>query len=357
MQSCPGALHPRPDSFTTGRFGGSGATSSGVAFGSGVGRVGGGPGGMSARAGRTALATTRAAATPTMLDVTNLRMCIRVAASGVSWPLHGEGGTMDPIAQFKENAKQGWSTFAPMESLTVTAAPKLVRFAGVTRGASVLDVGSGTGVVAVTAARLGASVTSVDPTPELVARARENAAIAKVDMRVDTADVESLPYEDGRFDIVLSQFGHMFAPSPDAGIREMLRVLKPGGVIAFSTWPPDLFTGRVFTLTAEYAPAPPPGVAPPTQWGVPHVVRERLGDAVSEIQFTIDTMWLPTLSPAHAAATFTAFGPMGRLVARLRESDPPKLAAFTAKLEALVTQYLDGATVRQDFLMTRAVKR
>ncbi|MEO7246339.1 MAG: BTAD domain-containing putative transcriptional regulator [Rubrivivax sp.] len=41
-------------------------------------------------------------------------------------------------------------------------------------------------------------------------------------------------------DIVLSQFGHMFAPRPDVAIAEMLRVLKPGGTIAFSTWPPEL---------------------------------------------------------------------------------------------------------------------
>lgn len=60
---------------------------------------------------------------------------------------------MDPIAQFKENARQGWATFTPFEMITGMAAPHLVRFAGVTSGARVLDVACGTGVVALTAAR------------------------------------------------------------------------------------------------------------------------------------------------------------------------------------------------------------
>ena len=46
-------------------------------------------------------------------------------------------------------------------------------------------------------------------------------------------DAESLPYADATFDVVLSQFGHMFAPRPEVATSEMLRVLRPGGRIAF----------------------------------------------------------------------------------------------------------------------------
>ena len=63
--------------------------------------------------------------------------------------------------------------------------------------------------------------------------------------------MENLPYNDASFDYVLSQFGHMFAPRHDIALSEMLRVLKPKGIIAFSTWPPELLTGRLFALTAK----------------------------------------------------------------------------------------------------------
>src|SRR5918992_856141 len=98
---------------------------------------------------------------------------------------------MDSIAEFKKNAKQTWSTFATLEMLTASCAPRLVGVAGITRDARVLDVGCGTGVVALTAARLGAKVTGIDLTPELVARARENASIVKLEAVFDEGDVEA----------------------------------------------------------------------------------------------------------------------------------------------------------------------
>jgi len=108
--------------------------------------------------------------------------------------------------------------------------------------------------------RLGAHATGLDLTPALLERARENAKIAGVEIEFREGDVENLPFGDDSFDVVVSQFGHMFAPGPDVATAEMLRVLKPGGTIAFATWPPELFTGRMFIITARYALAPPPGV-------------------------------------------------------------------------------------------------
>ncbi len=67
--------------------------------------------------------------------------------------------------------------------------------------------------------------------------ARENARIAALTIEWHEGDVEQLPFEAETFDVVVSQYGHMFAPRPDVTVGEMLRVLKPGGVIAFSTWP------------------------------------------------------------------------------------------------------------------------
>ncbi|MBI2604511.1 MAG: class I SAM-dependent methyltransferase, partial [Deltaproteobacteria bacterium] len=147
--------------------------------------------------------------------------------------------TNDPFAQFKSIQKESWALFAPLETFTMLPAAALAKFAVVQAGESVLDVGCGTGVVAVTAARLGARVRGLDLSPVLLERAKQNASTAGVEIEFTEGDVEALPYQDASFDAVLSQFGHMFAPRPQVAVSEMLRVLKPGGRIAFSTWPPE----------------------------------------------------------------------------------------------------------------------
>jgi ubiquinone/menaquinone biosynthesis C-methylase UbiE len=267
------------------------------------------------------------------------------------------GAAMDPIAQFKETAKQNWSNFGALEMWTASAAPRLVRHAGIASGMQVLDVACGTGVVALTAARLGAKVTGVDLTPKLIERARENASIMGLDVQFVENDVEALPFGDAVFDVVVSQFGHMFAPRPEMAISEMLRVLKPGGTIAFSTWPPELYIGRSFALMSKYGPPVPPGIAAPPAWGDPNVVRERLGAAVKDIVFARDNMPFPTLSVAHMRLYMEQnLGPVVRIVQTLETEDPPKLAAFRKELEALIANYFENNFVRQDYLMTRATK-
>ena len=265
---------------------------------------------------------------------------------------------MNPIEQFKQRAKRAWATFGPTEMLTASVAPRLVRYAGVTPGARVLDVGCGTGIAALTAARLGARVTGIDLTPELVAHARENAAVMNLDVELSEADAEALPFDDAAFDVVLSQFAHMFAPRPEVAIAEMLRVLKPGGTIAFSTWPPEHFVGEMFALIGRYAPPLPPGVAAPPDWGDPHIVRERLGDAVEGVRFARDAMRVQVLSVQHHRLLMERnIGPMTLLVRSLEAGDPPRLAALRREFEALIADYFEDNHVRQDYLLTRATRR
>ncbi len=265
---------------------------------------------------------------------------------------------MDAIGQFKEMAKAAWSSFAVFESMTATSAPRLVKRAGIARGDRVLDVGCGTGVVALTAARLGAVVTGLDLTPQLIERARENASLMRLEATFVQGDVEELPFADATFDVVVSQFGHMFAPRPERAIAEMLRVLKPGGTIAFSTWPPELYVARMFALNAKYAlQPPPPGVAPPPLWGDPDVVRERLGAAVKDLVFDRDIMRIQTLSPQHMRVWGEqAFGPTTKLVQALEANAPDKLAAYRRELEDLISLYFEDNHLRQDYLVTRATK-
>jgi SAM-dependent methyltransferase len=263
---------------------------------------------------------------------------------------------MDPLVAFKEAQKQGWSTFGPLETFTTPTAARLVKYAGIRSGQRVLDVGCGTGVVSVTAARLGAKVTGLDLTPELLEQAKENARIARVEITWREGDAEQLPFADRAFDVVVSQFGHMFAPRPDVAIAEMLRVLEPGGTIAFSTWPPDFMMGRMFSLSARYLPPPPPGVSPPVQWGDPNVVRQRLGAAVRDLAFDQGLMTIPALSPQHhRERTERTSGPVRRMIEALA-NDPEKLEAYRAEYDANAAEFFEDNVVRQNYLMTRAIK-
>jgi SAM-dependent methyltransferase len=261
----------------------------------------------------------------------------------------------DPFAQFKAAQREGWGLFAPVEALTTPAAAQLVNFADVRSEQHVLDAGCGTGVVAVTAARRSAPVKGLDLSPKLLERARWNAATAEVEVEFTEGDVEALPYGDAEFDVVLSQFGHMFAPRPAVATAEMLRVLKPGGTIAFATWPPEQFTGRVFALTARHVP-PPEGVAPPGLWGDPSVIRERLGDAVTDLRFERDTLRPAALSPQHMRSFLeSTVAPLAKVV-QTHADDPTKLADFRKELDALIAEYFQDNTVRQHYALTRARK-
>ena len=264
---------------------------------------------------------------------------------------------MDPFVDFKTAQKQAWAHFAPLEALTTAPAARLVKHARIRAGQTMLDVACGTGVVAVTAARLGARVTGLDLTPDLLARARENSLIAGVDVDWREGDVEALPFGDATFDAVVSQYGHIFAPRPDVAVAEMLRVLKPGGTIAFSTWPPEMAVGRLFALVARYAPSPPPGISPPGQWGDVNVVRERLGSRVNDLVFDRGVMMVPALSPQHHREQVErAAGPIKKLVESLSGADPARLAQFRREHEAIAADYTDDNVLRQDYLMTRATK-
>jgi SAM-dependent methyltransferase len=263
---------------------------------------------------------------------------------------------VDPFAQFKAAQRQGWASFSPLAAFTTTAAASLVDFAGVRPGDTLLDVACGTGVVAISAARRGARVSGLDLSPVLLEDARRNAAVIGAAIEFSEGDVENMQYADATFDVVLSQFGHMFAPRPEVAVQEMLRVLKPGGRIAFSTWPPELVIGRVFALVGRYLP-PPPGVAPSPAWGDPGIVRQRLGDRVEALEFDRDELLIPALSPKHYVASLElSAAPIMKVVEQL-QPQPDRLAAFRSELEAIVAMYHSRNRVHQSFLMTRALKR
>jgi ubiquinone/menaquinone biosynthesis C-methylase UbiE len=109
---------------------------------------------------------------------------------------------------------------------------KVVDLAGIQKGDFVLDVGSGTGTLAISAARRAAArVTGIDPSAQMVARARVKAQRAGVAADFREAMSDDLPFSDDSFDAVLSTTVlHCIAPDwLERSLQEMVRVLKPGG--------------------------------------------------------------------------------------------------------------------------------
>ena len=237
-------------------------------------------------------------------------------------------------------------------------AAHLVRFAGVQPGDRVLDVGTGSGLVAIVAAQQRARAIGVDPTPALLAKANENAALAECgDIEWHEGAAEILPFPDGSFDVVLSQYAHMFSPQPEAAAREMLRVLKPGGRIAFGAWTPDGLAPRLMGLTSRYLP-PMPGAPPPSpfEWGRAEGVRTYLGGCVRDLGFEPAALQLPALSTAHARRLLEeTFGPTLLLVQMLA-SDPARLAQWRHEHDAVAAEFFADGRLRFDYLLTRAIK-
>ena len=235
--------------------------------------------------------------------------------------------------------------------MTSTAAPKLIEFARVNKEMKLLDVACGTGVVALTASRVGAEVEGVDLTPELVSRANENSKIMGLEAKFIEGDAEFLPYKEQEFDIILSQYGHMFAPRPSVVVKELARVLNPGGILAFSTWPKELFMGKFFKLIESFSQPLPPEVASPVLWGDMAIIEERLKEHFDQIEFGRDTMFAPTMSPAHMLKLFEKnAGPLANLVKALA-NDPIKLSNLRNAALVLIEKFFSDNFLRQDFLM------
>jgi len=115
------------------------------------------------------------------------------------------------------------------------AAPRLADFAGIRDGERVLDVGTGTGVLAAAVARRfpGARVTGIDPSEAFVAHARES---WDPPVTFEVADARSLPFDDDSFDRCVSLFALNFVPDPGRAVAEMRRVTRPGGTLAAAVW-------------------------------------------------------------------------------------------------------------------------
>lgn len=157
--------------------------------------------------------------------------------------------------------------------------------ADITAGMTLLDVACGTGNAARPAARAGARVTGLDLTPALLEAARTKSMAEGLDIEWLEGDAEQLPFEDQRFDRVVSTFGQMFAPRHQRAADEMARVCRRGGAIVIAAWTPEGITGDMFKATSSFMPPPPDYASPPILWGREDHVRELFAGTARSFAF------------------------------------------------------------------------
>ncbi|WP_064441938.1 class I SAM-dependent methyltransferase [Hoyosella altamirensis] len=190
--------------------------------------------------------------------------------------------------------------------------PVAVKAAGITAGQRVLDIAAGSGNASIPAALNGARVVASDLTPELFDAGRAAASERGVSVDWVEADAEALPFADNEFDAVISVVGVMFAPHHQQTADEMVRVCKPGGVVAMINWTPEGLIGQLFATMRPYAPAPPPGASPAPLWGSESHVRDLFGGSVTDLVLERRTLTTPPqlTSPQEFREFFkTNYGP------------------------------------------------
>ena len=234
----------------------------------------------------------------------------------------------------------------------------LTRLANLQASDSVLDVACGFGNTAITARMLGAKVTGIDITPKLLTLAKEEEKIAGISgIEWKEGDAENLPYEDESFDFVLSTFGHIFAPNQELAGKEMIRVLKKGGRLGFTSWPPELAAGKLSEVVSKYNPLPHNEAFSPYNWGVPEKIKQLLPGTI-DIFFERGTIDVPILSPNHYwQDTITKAGLMIQVINTLKkQQDYGRIELFRKDYIKILKQYITDNVLRMGYLITVATK-
>lgn len=177
----------------------------------------------------------------------------------------------------QEKTRAAWDKIAAGYDQLVTPThfgigAEALRRADLRPGMSLLDVAAGSGAMSLSAAHLGANVMAVDISPVMVDRLKARAQAAGINLEVRVMDGHALDLENDTFDMVASEFGVMLFPDLPRGLREMVRVTKPGGctvVVALGSSTKTDF----FNFFIRAVPAAVPGFTGPPMEPLPLPLR------------------------------------------------------------------------------------
>jgi len=204
----------------------------------------------------------------------------------------------------------------------------------VSAGDDLLDLGTGTGQLALRAARAGARVTAIDLNEPILALARRRAADEALEVAFDQGDIEYLPYDDRSFDVLVSNFALIFAPDHANVAAELVRVARPGARLGFTAWKPNPKLGELYRRFTEE----PIAGREAYEWGREDHVEDMLGEDF-QLEYEDGTVWLEAGSGEEIWALFSESAPpVISLVERLSSEDVEKLhEAFVELYESYRT--------------------
>ncbi len=188
---------------------------------------------------------------------------------------------------------------------------------GLASGARVLDVACGTGNAAFVAHRAGAIVTGLDGSPRLLDVARERIP----DGEFVQGEITQLPFDDAQFDAAVSVFGVIFASSAEQATAEIARVVRPGGRVAITAWPPrgPMFGAIAVMRQALARVRPPEDESAPLDWGDPQTL-EALLAPYGEVEVAEHQLPHRQASPEEFWDRWERFHPMW--IAARRQLEP-----------------------------------
>ena len=195
----------------------------------------------------------------------------------------------DPVAALKLAHRATWAAGdypAVAQHIAEHPVRAALTAAQVRPGTRLLDVATGSGNVALIAAKERAQVVGLDLVPELLDAAHSRALAEGLDVEWVHGDAEALPFADASFDSVTSVFGVQFAPRHQITADELVRVCRPGGTIGLVNWTPEGLIGELFHLMGRYMPPPPAFATAPPQWGDESHVRELFAGHGVTLSFT-----------------------------------------------------------------------